>query len=56
MKCMLPALFTLALSASALAQDGGKLPWKGRNEDPKSAMADARRAGQPMMLFFSSVG
>jgi hypothetical protein len=46
----------LALSTAALAQDGGKLSWKGRTDDPKAAMADAKRAGQTMMLFFSSVG
>jgi len=46
----------LGLATSASAQDGGKLPWRGRSDDPKAAMADAKRAGQPMMLFFSSVG
>ena len=46
----------LALSTAAAAQDGGKLPWKGKDGDPKSAMADAQRAGQPMLLYFTSVG
>jgi hypothetical protein len=46
----------LAISTAAAAQDGGKLPWRGKNEDPKAAMADAKRAGQPMMIFFTSVG
>jgi hypothetical protein len=46
----------LGLATSASAQDGGKLLWRGRTDDPKAAMADAKRAGQPMMLFFSSVG
>jgi hypothetical protein len=49
-------VLVLGLSGSAVAQDGGTLPWRGKNEDPKAAMADAKRAGQPMMLFFSSVG
>jgi len=46
----------LALSTAAAAQDGGKLPWKGKSDDAKAAMADAKRTGQPMMLFFTSVG
>jgi hypothetical protein len=46
----------LGLAAAASAQDGGKLPWKGKGEDPKSAMAEAGRQGRPMMLFFTSEG
>lgn len=34
-------------------QDGGKLPW---NKDPKTAMAAAKKAGKPMMIFFTSEG
>ena len=49
-------LALLALSASAAAQDGGKLPWSGKSGDPKSAMAEAKRQGRPMLLFFTSVG
>ena len=57
MKSMLQTLAAVVvLSSAAAAQDGGKLPWRGKNDDAKAAMADAKRAGQPMMLFFSSVG
>jgi hypothetical protein len=49
-------LAVLWLGSSAPAQDGGRMPWKGRNDDPKAAMADAKRASQPMMIFFSSLG
>jgi hypothetical protein len=46
-------LFALGLRA----QDGGKLEWKGKGkEDPKAAMADAKRHGRAMMLFFTSEG
>ncbi|HEX7900972.1 MAG TPA: hypothetical protein VF950_24650 [Planctomycetota bacterium] len=46
----------LGLAPAATAQDGGKLAWRGKNEEPRSAMADARRAGKPMLLFFTSEG
>jgi hypothetical protein len=46
----------LGLASAASAQDGGKLAWKGKNGDPKGAMADAVREGRPMMLFFTSEG
>ena len=50
------ALLT-ALAPAAAAQDGGKLDWKGKGkEDPKAAMADAKRQGKAMMLFFTSEG
>lgn len=49
-------LALLALSASAAAQDGGKIPWSGKSGDPKAAMADAKRQNRPMLLFFTSVG
>ena len=49
-------LALLTLSASAAAQDGGKLPWNGKSGDPKAAMGDAKRQGRPMLLFFTSVG
>ncbi len=49
--------FVLGLAAVAAAQDGGKLDWKGKGkEDPKAAMADAKRHGKAMMLFFTSEG
>ena len=57
MKNALPALLLiLALSSTAFAQDGGKLPWRGKDEDPKGALADAKRQGKPLMLFFTSFG
>jgi hypothetical protein len=47
----------LGLATAAAAQDGGKLDWKGKGkEEPKAAMADAKRHGKAMMLFFTSEG
>jgi hypothetical protein len=46
----------LGLASTAFAQDGGRLAWKGKTGDPKSAMAEAGRQGKPMMLFFTSEG
>jgi hypothetical protein len=50
------AAVVLGLAASAAAQDGGALSWRGKTEDPRAAMADARQQGLPMMLFFTSDG
>lgn len=56
----LPAWILAALLGTALdlpAQDGGKLAWKGKGPDtPKAAMAEARRAGKPILFFFTSHG
>ena len=53
----LSMLLLLVLSSAAFAQDGGKLAWRGKDkEDPKLAMAEAKRQGKPMMLFFTSEG
>jgi ABC-type sugar transport system substrate-binding protein len=43
---------------SAAAQDGGKIGWKGKgkDDDVKTIMADAKKAGKPMMMFFTSEG
>ena len=54
-------LFTLAilpaLAVGAAAQDGGKLNWKGKGQDPVAgALDEAERDGRPIMLFFSSEG
>jgi putative heme degradation protein len=50
----------LALAAgicgSAAAQDGGKIPWKGKNEDVKAIMEQAKKDGKAMMIFFTSEG
>jgi hypothetical protein len=44
---------TVAIAGSALAQDGGKIPW---NHDPAAAMKEAKKSGKPMMFFFTSLG
>ena len=49
-------LALVGLSASAAAQDGGKLSWRGKTDDIKTAMADAKRDNRPMILFFTSAG
>lgn len=47
----------LGIASAASAQDGGKLNWRGKGKDePKTAMADAKRQGKAMMLFFTSEG
>jgi len=46
-----------ALSAAAAAQDGGKLNWKGKGQDPVAqALEEAERDGRPIMFFFTSEG
>ena len=50
-------ILSLALGSAALAQDGGKLSWKGKgSEDPRSVLAEARRQHLPALLFFTSEG
>ena len=47
----------LSLATAAAAQDGGKLNWRGKDKDePKAGMADAKKQGKAMMLFFTSEG
>jgi thiol-disulfide isomerase/thioredoxin len=46
----------LGLAATAAAQDGGKLTWRARNGDPKTAMLDAKDKNKPIMLYFMSAG
>ena len=47
----------LSLATAAAAQDGGKLNWRGKGKDePKVGMADAKKQGKAMMLFFTSEG
>lgn len=46
----------LSAASTAWSQDGGKLPWRGKTENPKTALADARSQGRPSMLFFTSLG
>lgn len=40
------------------AQDGGKIPWKGKEKDAdlKAVMAEAKKEGKAMLLFFTSEG
>lgn len=46
-----------ALLSLAAAQDGGNLTWLGKGRDPiESVYDDAKKAQQPMMLFFSCEG
>ena len=49
-------LLLLALVSTAAAQDGGKLPWKGKSGDPRSALGDAKSQGKASMLSFTSDG
>ena len=44
---------SVALAGSAMAQDGGKIPW---NHDPAAAMKEAKKNGKAMMFFFTSLG
>jgi hypothetical protein len=54
---ILSAALLFAMSAAAAAQDGGNLSWLGRGVDPvESVYNDARKAQQPMLLFFSAEG
>jgi len=51
------SIAALALFSTAWAQDGGKLAWRGKTpDDPKAAMADAKKDSKQMMLFFTSAG
>ena len=43
----------LAATGLAQAQKGGKVAW---NENPQKAMAEARKTGAGMMLYFTSEG
>ena len=40
------------------AQDGGKIPWKGKEKDAdiKALMAEAKKDGKAIMMFFTSEG
>ena len=47
-----------ALCLSAPVQDGGKIPWKGKEKDAdlKAIMAEAKKDGKAMLMFFTSEG
>ena len=51
------ALFVVS-ACTAQAQDGGKIPWKGKgkSDDVKAIMADAKKNGKAIMMFFTSEG
>lgn len=54
---LLAISMVLGLASAAAAQDGGKLDWRGKGKDePKTAMADAKRHNKAMLLFFTSEG
>ncbi len=53
---MTSSLQVVAMLLGLAAQDGGKLAWRGKTEDPREAMAEAKRQGLPMLLFFTSDG
>lgn len=57
-RTMLALAVLAAACGSTAAQDGGKIGWKGKGkgDDLKTIMADAKKAGKPMMLFFTSEG
>jgi hypothetical protein len=48
----------VGICACAEAQDGGKIPWKGKakGEDVKALMAQAQKEGKAIMMFFTSEG
>ena len=49
----LAGAFVALFATSAVASDGGKVPW---NHDPAAAFKEAKKSGKPMMLFFTSDG
>jgi hypothetical protein len=54
---MRKALWTaLLLTGCGPSGNGGGIPWRGKGEDVKAVMAEAKAAGKPMMLYFSSDG
>lgn len=53
MKHVVALSIVLIAGAPALAQDGGKIKW---NRDPQAAIAEAKRTGRGMMMFFTSEG
>ena len=48
----------VAAACTAQAQDGGKIPWKGKgkSDDVKAIMADAKKNGMAIMMFFTAEG
>jgi hypothetical protein len=60
MNLRIGSTFTMALVIGCLAeaQDGGKIPWKGKGagDDVKAIMAEAKKEGKAIMMFFTSEG
>jgi hypothetical protein len=53
MRPLLTAVAALVACGPAVADEGGKLPWK---KDPAAAIKEAAKDGKPMMLYFTSEG
>ena len=51
--CAAALVAPTVFSAVAAGGKGGDVPWK---MDPQKAMRDARKAGQGMMVYFTSEG
>ena len=49
-------MLAVGLCGSVEAQDGGKIPWKGKRDDVKAALAEAQKEGRAVMMFFTSEG
>ena len=52
-KLVATTVILLITAGTAMAQKGGKVPWR---TDPQAAMADAKKKGLGMMLYFTSEG
>ena len=53
MKKVVATLTVLLITAGTAMAQNGKVPWK---RDPQSAMAEAKKRGMGMMLYFTSEG
>ena len=58
LRMALAVAFAVGVCAAAEAQDGGKIPWKGKEKDSdvKALMAEAKKEGKAIMMFFTSEG
>lgn len=52
-KVVAVSVLVLLAMGTAMAGDGGKVPWK---KDVPGALAEAKQSGKPMMLYFTSEG
>lgn len=53
MRHLLTFAAAVAAAGPVFAQDGGKIAW---NHDPQAAIAEAKKTGKAMMMFFTSLG